>query len=168
MGRTPHQGILGLEQERDLKIAKQALSFTGIGHLANRKVSQLSGGERQLVFIARAICQQPQIILLDEPTASLDLAHQIRIMDLLEQLKTENGVTIVMVSHDVNLAAMYGERLILMKAGKIVKGGLPDEVLNYQTLEDVYDCTLLVDKSPLGEYPRVTLVPQKLLNTRKR
>jgi len=163
MGRSPHLGMLAMEQEKDLKIAMQAISFTGIEHLADRKLDQLSGGERQRVFIARAICQQPQIILLDEPTASLDLAHQVRIMDLMEKLKTEKDVTIVMVSHDVNLAAMYGEHLLLLREGQIVSIGHPNDVLTFQTLEDAYDCKLLVDESPLGQFPRVTLVPQKLL-----
>ncbi|MCP4687596.1 MAG: ABC transporter ATP-binding protein, partial [Desulfobacterales bacterium] len=81
MGRAPHQGILGLESAKDMEIAVQAMTFTGVAHLATRKMTQLSGGERQRVFIARAICQEPKIILLDEPTASLDLAHQVRVMD---------------------------------------------------------------------------------------
>ncbi|MBW2158043.1 MAG: ABC transporter ATP-binding protein, partial [Deltaproteobacteria bacterium] len=101
MGRSPYMGMLGVEQEEDLKIAKQALTFTGAEHLAHRKLDQLSGGEQQRVFIARALCQEPDIILLDEPTASLDLAHQIRLMDLMEKLKKETGITVVMVSHDV-------------------------------------------------------------------
>ncbi len=164
MGRSPHLGMLALERTKDLEIVKQSLDFTGISHLADRKMEQLSGGERQRVFIARAISQQPHIILLDEPTASLDLAHQVRIMDLMERLKTETGVTVVMISHDVNLAAMYGDRLLLLKEGRIVNLGRPKEVLTYQTLEDVYGCKLLVDESPLGRFPRVTLVPQKLLN----
>ena len=162
MGRSPYLNILGLEQPGDFKIAKQAMVFTGVEHLADRKLDQLSGGERQRVFIARAICQEPQIILLDEPTASLDLAHQGRVMDLMERLKNEKGMTIVMVSHDVNLAAMYGDSLLLLKQGQIVGIGDPGEVLTYQTLEQAYGCTLLVDKSPLGEFPRVTLVPQRL------
>jgi len=163
MGRSPHLGILGLEQEIDLEIAKQAIAFTGVEHLANRKMDQLSGGELQRVFLARAICQEPQIMLLDEPTASLDLAHQGKIMDLMEKLKKEKGVTIVMVSHDVNLAAMYADRLLLLKEGKIVSCGLPGEVLTYQTLEEAYGCKLLVDESPLGKSPRITLVPQKFM-----
>jgi iron complex transport system ATP-binding protein len=163
MGRAPHTGLLGLEQGRDIEIAMQSLEFTGISHLAHRKISQLSGGEQQRVFIARAICQDPEIILLDEPTASLDLAHQIRVMDLMEELKTEKGVTIVMVSHDVNLAAMYGNRLLLIKDGKIVKSGIPGDVINFSTLEETYGCTLLVDESPLGGYPRITQVPKKYL-----
>jgi iron complex transport system ATP-binding protein len=134
-----------------------------VAHLARRKLDQLSGGEQQRVLIARALCQQPQVILLDEPTAFLDLSHQIRIMDLMEKLKTERGVTVVMVSHDVNLAAMYGDQLLLLKAGEIVCMGSPQEVLNFRTLEETYDCKLLVDISPLGDLPRVTVVPHKFL-----
>jgi len=165
MGRSPYLGMLGLPQEEDLEIAKQALAFTTAEHLAHRKLDQLSGGERQLVFIARAICQQPQIILLDEPTASLDLSHQIKIMDLMEKLKLEKGVTIVMVSHDVNLAAMYGDTLLLLKDGKLVRLGVPEEVLTFKVLEEAYGCTLLVDESPLGKFPRITPVPRKFTLT---
>ena len=164
MGRSPYLGMLGLEQEKDLEIAKQALIFTGVDHLAHRKLDQLSGGEQQRVFVAKAICQEPEIILLDEPTASLDLAHQVRLMDLMEKLKNERGITVVMVSHDVNLAAMYGNRLLLLDKGEIVRLGDPKEVLTFQTLEQVYGCTLLVDESPLGKTPRVTPVPRKYMN----
>lgn len=164
MGRSPYLGMLGLEHEKDLEIAKQAIAFTGVEHLTHRKLDQLSGGEQQRVFIARAISQEPDVILLDEPTASLDLAHQVRVMDLMEKLKAEKGVTVVMVSHDVNLAAMYGDQLLLLSNGQVVCQGLPDEVLTFKTLEEVYGCTLLVDESPLGEIPRITLVPQKFIN----
>ena len=164
MGRSPYLGMLGLEQEKDLTIAKQALTFTDVGHLAHRKLDQLSGGEQQRVFIAKAICQEPEIILLDEPTSSLDLAHQTRLMDLMEKLKNEKGITVVMVSHDVNLAAMYGDRLLLLNKGEIVELGNPNEVLTFQTLEQVYGCTLLVDENPLGKSPRVTPVPQKYMS----
>lgn len=164
MGRSPYLGILGLEQQKDLKIAKQALTFTGTEHLAHRKLDQLSGGEQQRVFVAKAICQEPEIILLDEPTASLDLAHQVRLMDLMEKLKNETGITVVMVSHDVNLAAMYGDRLLLLNKGEIVQIGNPKEVLTFQTLEQVYGCTLLVDENPLGKTPRITPVPGKYMN----
>ena len=161
MGRSPYLGMLGLEGENDLEIANQAIAFTGLENLAHRKLDQLSGGEQQRVFIARAICQEPDIILLDEPTASLDLAYQVRIMDLMEKLKTEKGITVVMVSHDVNLAAMYADHLLLLHNGQVMCQGLPDEVITYQTLEAAYGCTLLVDESPLGKSPRVTLVPRK-------
>jgi len=164
MGRSPYLGMLGLEEENDLKIAKEAIAFTAMENLAHRKLDQLSGGEQQRTFIARAICQEPDIILLDEPTASLDLAYQAKIMDLMEKLKNEKGITVVMVSHDVNLAAMYADHLLLLHKGQVLCQGLPDEVLTYKTLEAAYGCTLLVDESPLGRSPRVTLVPQKYMN----
>ncbi|MBW2469915.1 MAG: heme ABC transporter ATP-binding protein [Deltaproteobacteria bacterium] len=163
LGRAPHQKILGLASEEDLEIVRQTMTFTEVDHLARRKLDQLSGGEQQRVLIARALCQQPQVILLDEPTASLDLSHQIRIMDLMEKLKAEKGVTVVMVSHDVNLASMYADQLLLLKAGQIVRMGTPRAVLNFETLEETYNCQLLVDSSPLGNLPRVTLVPRKFL-----
>ena len=165
MGRSPYMGVLGVEDEKDKEIAKEAIRFTGLEHIAHRKMDQLSGGEQQRVFIARAVCQEPDIILLDEPTASLDLAHQVRVMDLMEKLKKESRVTVVMVSHDVNLAAMYGDQLLLLNEGRIECQGHPDEVLTFQTLEDVYKCTLLVDQSPLGNIPRVTLVPKKFIHS---
>ncbi len=167
MGRSPHLSTLGFEQEKDLEIAKNAMALTDIEHLAHRPLDRLSGGERQRVFIARAICQEPKIILLDEPTASLDLAHQVKVMDLMEKLKKEIGFTVIMVSHDVNLAAMYGDCLLLLKEGQIVSMGKPGAVLTYKTLEKAYDCMLLVDESPLGKFPQVTLVPQKLKTPRK-
>ena len=151
MGRSPYLGILGIEEENDLEIANEAITFTGLENLAHRKLDQLSGGEQQRVFIARAICQEPDIILLDEPTASLDLAYQVRIMDLMEKLKTEKGITVVMVSHDVNLAAMYADHLLLLHDGQVMCQGLPNEVITYQNLEAAYGCTLLVDQSPLSQ-----------------
>lgn len=165
MGRSPHKGLLGFDSQADLQAAHQAMTFTGVEHLSERKHTQLSGGEQQRVLIARAICQEPEIILLDEPTASLDLAHQVRVMDLMEQLQKEKGVTIIMVSHDINLACMYAQTLLLLKDGKIVSIGSPEQVLNYETLEKAYDCTLLVDQNPLGNFPRITLVPKRYIKS---
>ena len=164
MGRAPHLGMLGFEGEQDLTQAWEAMQLAGVAHLADRRLDQLSGGERQRVFIARAICQQPEIMLLDEPTAALDLAHQVRVMDLMARLKTEEGMTVVMVSHDLNLAAMYADRLLLLDRGRLAGIGPPAEVLRFDLLERVYGCTLLVDKSPLGDYPTVHLVPGRYLN----
>lgn len=164
MGRSPYHRGLAIESEMDFSIAQQAMAFTEIEHLSDRRLDELSGGEQQRVFIARAICQEPQIMLLDEPTASLDLAHQVRIMDLMERLKAEKGVTVVMVSHDVNIAAMYADQLLLLKAGQILSIGRPREVLSFKNLEASYGCKLLVDESPLGNFPRITLVPGKFLD----
>jgi iron complex transport system ATP-binding protein len=165
MGRYPHQGILGMENQKDMDIAQEAMNITGIEDLADRKIDQVSGGERQRAVIARAICQEPKIILLDEPTASLDLAHQIRIMDLMEHLKKVKGISVVMVSHDVNLAAMYADKLMILKDGHITGAGRPDAVLKYDILEKAYGCTIVVDQSPLGNIPRVSPVPQKFISS---
>ena len=164
MGRAPHLGILGLEGSKDLALARQAMEMTAVSHLAQRRLDQLSGGEQQRVFIARAICQQPRILLLDEPTAALDLAHQVRVMDLMEILKTQHQVTVIMVSHDLNLAAMYADQVLLMDHGRLACMGPPHEVLEFKLLEKVYGCPLLVDDSPLGDYPRVHLVPGRYID----
>jgi iron complex transport system ATP-binding protein len=163
MGRSPHVGWMGFEQQKDLELVEEAMAFTNVAHLAQRPLPQLSGGELQRVIIARALCQQPRLLLLDEPTAALDPAHQISTMDLLAQLQEERGLTVVMVSHDLNLAAMYGQQLLLMAAGKTVQSGRPADVLTYELLEQAYGCPVLVDENPLGRVPRVTLVPRRFL-----
>ena len=167
LGRAPYQGALGIEGEKDLEIAKQAMQFTEVDHLTGSTLGQLSGGEQQRVFIARAICQEPEIMLLDEPTASLDLAHQVKVMDLMEKLKAEKAITVIMVSHDVKLAAMYSDQVLLLKEGEVVCIGIPSDVLSFQKLEETYGCKLLVDESPLGGYPRVTLVPGRFMELDK-
>ena len=164
-GRSPHLGTFGLETKKDVDLADQAMAFTEIHHFSNRRLDQLSGGECQRVFIARAICQDPDIIVLDEPTASLDIAHQMRIMDMMEKMKKEKNITAIMVSHDVNLAAMYADTLMLINRGEVVKLGTPAEVLTYESLESVYGCPLLVDENPLDKLPRVTPVPGRYMKT---
>jgi iron complex transport system ATP-binding protein len=166
MGRAPHLGLLGFESPRDHELAREAMEITNVAHLAQRRMDQLSGGEQQRVFIARAICQQPQIIMLDEPTAALDLSHQARVMDLMERLIAHHDVTVIMVSHDLNLAAMYAHQVLLLSRGRLVRMGAPDSVLEFDVLEKVYGCTLLVDESPLGDYPRVHLVPARYLEAK--
>ena len=164
MGRTPHLGILGMEGEKDFLIAEEAMEFTEVSHLADRKLFQLSGGELQRVIIARAICQQPEIILLDEPTTALDPAHQLKIMDLMEKFRRQYNTTIIMVSHDLNLASMYGDRLLLLKEGKVIKTGDPKTVLNKSLLEESYGCQMMVDENPLGQVARITPIPHKYQN----
>jgi len=160
MGRYPHLGLLAVESKRDLMLAERAMEFTEVSHLAGRRLGQLSGGERQRVIIARAICQQPNILLLDEPTASLDPAHQLRIMDLMRRLRDEEGVTVVMVSHDLNLAASYADRLLLLKDGAVETLGTPWQVMSREQLSQSYGCTLLVDENPMLGTPRVSLVSE--------
>ena len=165
MGRSPHLGILGLEKPKDREIAENAMAYTDVTHLGNCYMDLLSGGEQQRVLIARALCQDPEIIFLDEPTAALDIAHQMRIMDLMENLKAEKNITVVMISHDINVAAMYADCLLLMKAGRQLGLGPPRKVLTYETLENAYGCPLLVDESPLGDYLRITPVPRRYINS---
>ena len=161
MWSGPHLGLLRFTAETDVETARHAMAFTGIDELADRKLAQLSGGECQRVFIARAICQQPEIILLDEPTTALDPAHQLKIMDLMERFRKQQNTTIIMVSHDLNLASMYGDRLLLLKEGKVVKTGDPKTVLNKKLLEESYGCKMHVDENPLGQVARITPIPDK-------
>jgi iron complex transport system ATP-binding protein len=137
------------------------MEFTDVAHLGHRRLSQLSGGELQRVVIARAICQQPNIILLDEPTTALDPAHQLKVMDLMERFRQNHGTTVIMVSHDLNLASLYGDKLLLLKDGRIVMSGPPEKVMEKKTLEESYGCRLLVDENPLGGVARITPVPDK-------
>lgn len=161
MGRSPHLDFLASEQRLDYEIAMEAMLFTGIDHLAGRRLHQLSGGERQRVIISRAICQQPRIILLDEPTASLDPAHQIHVMDLLLDLRATRNITVVMVSHDLNLAAMYANRLLLLHNGSVMQSGKPNQVLEKTLLEQAYGCPMLVDEHPLGKVSMVLPIPAR-------
>ncbi|MFO7875940.1 MAG: ABC transporter ATP-binding protein [Desulfovermiculus sp.] len=164
MGRYPHQGLLGLESARDMQVAREAMHSTRIEHLQDRSLAQLSGGELQRVLIARALCQEPEIMLLDEPTSSLDLAHQVRVMDLLEELHTRHELTVIMVAHDLNLASLYGERILLLREGTLAGHGPPRDVLTFENLETVFECVLLVDESSLDQLPRITVIPGRYLD----
>ncbi len=161
MGRSPYLSLAGIETRKDYAVAEEAMRFTDVSRLAGQRLDRLSGGELQRVIIARAICQEPRIILLDEPTASLDPAHQTRIMDLMERLRGERGTTVVMISHDLNLAALYGDRILLLKDGRMERIGDPRDVLRAEHLERAYGCPLLVDSNPLGGVPRITPIPEK-------
>ncbi len=167
MGRAPHLGLLEYEGSHDFTLAEESMSFTEVGQFADRRLDQLSGGERQRVMIARAICQEPKIMLLDEPTTALDPAHQLKIMDLMEKFRRDKNTTIVMVSHDLNLAAMYADRLLLLRDGQTVVTGTPPEVFTREHLARSYECELLIDKNPIGQVPRVMLCPEKFKNSNK-
>ena len=156
MGRTPYLGPLSFEGARDLDIAKQSMALTDTWELADRDINALSGGERQRVFIARALAQEPVVILLDEPTAFLDIRHQLSLLDLLKGLNKDQGMTIVVVSHDINLAAQYCCRLLLMKEGRIHHLGPPSEVVTLKNIQEVYQTPVLIDENPITGSPRVT------------
>lgn len=159
MGRAPYSPLMGFDRPVDIDIARKALGRVGLSHLSDRMIQTLSGGERQMVIIARALAQEPKVLLLDEPTAYLDLSHQIDIYQILFELNKNEGLTVVVVSHDVNLAALYCKNLILLKKGKIHASGPPKEVLTTALLQQVYGCETLIDAHPTTGRPRITLIP---------
>jgi cobalamin transport system ATP-binding protein len=139
MGRHPHLGVFELEGPRDLALARDALAATGTEHLAGRAYMTLSGGEKQRVVIASALTQSPDVLLLDEPTASLDLGYQLEVAALLRRLNLERGVTMVLATHDLNLAASLCDRLILMREGRVVSQGATRDVLTAGSIRRIYD-----------------------------
>lgn len=160
MGRYPHHRGWGgwhWEDASDWEIANQAMADMNVAHLGGRLVTEVSGGERQRAIIARALTQQPQVLLLDEPTAFLDLHHQLDIVRGIRRLNREQGLTVVLVSHDVNLASQYCDRVMLLNQGHPVDIGPPDQVIRPDVLEAVYGCRVLVDRHPQSGLPRVTL-----------
>jgi len=161
MGRIPHLKRLQLETKKDFLIAENSLSLTDALHLKDKKIDELSAGERQRVIIAKTLTQEPILLFLDEPTSHLDIGHQIQILDLLRKLNQEKNLTVVIILHDLNLASEYCQRLILLNEGKVFKEGAPSEVLTYQNIETVYKTIVVVNKNPISSKPYVVLVPKE-------
>jgi iron complex transport system ATP-binding protein len=157
-GRHPH--LTGLKHEgiQDLEVVRQAMTVTSILPFARRKIQELSGGERQRVILARALAQQPRLLLLDEPTLNLDWGYQIEMVSLLKKLSQEEHFTVLMVTHELNVAAEFSDRLLLLHRGHAMAQGTPDEVLNETQLMEVFNLDLLVDRNPVSGAPRVTPV----------
>jgi iron complex transport system ATP-binding protein len=155
MGRSPHLGLLGIESERDRGIVRTAMERTDVAHLATRPFGALSGGERQRAVIARALAQEPKLLLLDEPTAHVDLKHQLAAYEILRALNAQTGLTLVVASHDVNLAARYCSRIVLLREGSVFADGSADEVLRPDTLRAVYDVLVEVQRDALTGRPLV-------------
>lgn len=159
MGRNPHLGRLELESERDIEIARRSMELTNCWPLAERLVTELSGGERQLVIIARALTQEPKVLLLDEPTSHLDINFQIEIMELLKRLTTQEGLIVVAVIHDLNLAAQYCDRLVLLRSGKIIAMGAPHAVLTAANIKTAFGADVLVKRHAVTNQCYVSPVP---------
>ncbi len=155
MGRYPHAPGRFFERPEDLAVAREAMAATGVLELAPCALESLSGGERQRATLARALAQEPRLLILDEPTAHLDLRYQAEVAGLLRRLNRERGVTILLVSHDLNLAAELSHRLILLADGRIARVGTPEEVLEESLLAAVYGCEVHVEKSPASRRPMV-------------
>jgi len=157
MGRNPHLGLFQRESIRDWAIAWQTMEMTATQSLAWRRVNELSGGEIQCLLIARVLAQETQAILLDEPTANLDIGRQIEILDLIKKLCLENNLTVLAALHDLNLAAQYCNRLLLLNNGKVHSEGTPREVITAQNIKEVYGAEDCVYTHPVNGLPVVLL-----------
>lgn len=154
-GRHPHRQFGQRRTATDDEVIADALTATGTAELIDRPVDQLSGGQRQRVWIALALAQDTPTLLLDEPTTYLDIAHQIEVMDLLADLNEQAGKTIVLVSHDLNQAALYASTIVAMRDGRIVCQGTPEEVLTERTVADVFGLDCLVVPHPRSQRPQI-------------
>lgn len=153
MGRYPHGRAFALPTPADLAVAAGALGRTDLTHLAGAPVTDLSGGERQRVMLARAFAQEPRLLLLDEPTAHLDLAHQAEVLACVSALNREAGLTVILVSHDLNVAPGLCHRALLLRAGEVVRLGAVKEVMEPALLRSIYGEAIRVEEGPYG--PRV-------------
>jgi iron complex transport system ATP-binding protein len=154
-GRYPHLSFFGTWNQHDYSAVSEALGWMGIQDLANRTMEELSGGQRQKVWIAMALAQQTDLLLLDEPTTYLDIAHQVEILDILADLNKHKGTTIVMVLHEINLSVRYADWIIAMKSGQVISQGVPKDIITKQLIQDVYsmNCTVITD--PVSQTPLV-------------
>lgn len=154
-GRYPYQNFLKGTTKQDQDAVADALKTMGISDIANRCVDELSGGQRQRVWIAMALAQQTDILLLDEPTTYLDITHQIEILDLLKDLNTKKGTTIVMVLHDINLSARYADYMFALHQGILIAEGTPESIINQNLIKEVFDLDSVVIKDPISNSPMI-------------
>ncbi|MEN6355755.1 MAG: heme ABC transporter ATP-binding protein [Armatimonadota bacterium] len=155
MGRSPRLGRFAVESSRDEAIALDALRRTGTDHLKDRPINALSGGERQRVMMARALAQEPEVLLLDEPTSHLDISFQFEIMDLVKGLNRDRGLTVLAVLHDLNLAGSYCDRLVIIGQGCVQASGSPEEVITSENIRRVYGAEVWVRRHPTTRRPYV-------------
>jgi iron complex transport system ATP-binding protein len=157
MGRFPHAPRRFFESDEDVDAGREAMAAAGVLDLRGETLDRLSGGERQRVMLARALCQRASLLVLDEPTAHLDLRHEAECVALLRRLNREAGLSIILISHDLNLVSEVCDRLLLLRAGSAVGVGAPEAVLDESTLESVYGCRVIVDKHPTSGRPTVQI-----------
>ncbi|OGL42165.1 MAG: hypothetical protein A2043_11615 [Candidatus Schekmanbacteria bacterium GWA2_38_9] len=158
MGRYPQTRGISFEKKEDVEIVNKIMVLLDISHFKEKYFNKLSGGERQRVLIARAIAQEPEILLLDEPTSHLDLKHQLECYRLLRKLNSERNLTVLIVSHDLNIASEYCNQLILFRNGAIHDKGTPDKVITNDNLKKVYEIDAFIDSNPFSSKPRITII----------
>jgi iron complex transport system ATP-binding protein len=159
MGRFPHLNRLERMSGKDWKIVHEAMEKTAVLDFHNRSISQLSSGEKQRVLIARAIAQQPSILMLDEPNAHLDINHQIAVFNLLRALNHQYQMTIIVVLHDLSAASAFCETMVLLHRGQVVRTGTPGEVITKELIQQTYGAEVTVFPSPVGGSPQIAFGP---------
>ncbi len=165
MGRIPYRSRFQFfDKKEDIEIAHHYMNLTNTYRLRNKPMTELSGGEQQMANIAMALCQKPQLLLLDEPTSHLDITHQVRFMDLIQKLNGELSLSVIMIVHDFTLAAEYCDYLVMMKNGVIYTKGTPQSVLTYENIEKVYNTAVIVSNNPVTGKPAVFPVSQRSLD----
>lgn len=164
MGRLPYRTPFHFfESREDYDIAEESMRMTGVWKMKDKMMNRLSGGEQQLAAIARALAQKTRILLLDEPTAHLDISHQMRVLNLIQRLNRENHITVLLIIHDLNLASEYSDRLLLMNSGRLYASGTPDKVLTYENIEKVYDTIVVTRNNPVSGKPFIFPVSESAL-----
>lgn len=164
MGRIPyHNRFQFFESKDDYLKTHKYMKLTDVFQHKDKLMTELSGGEQQRAAIARALTQEPELLLLDEPTSHLDITHQVKILDMIHQLNQEMGLTVLMVIHDLNLASEYCDQLILFNEGKVFTQGSPDEVLTFDTIEKVYKTPVITRTNPYSNKPVIFLVSRKMM-----
>ena len=158
LGRYPYAGRFGFEREEDARMARLAMEATHIWSLAHRHMDEISGGERQRAVLARALAQEPELLLLDEPTANLDLSFQVELLRLIRRQADRYDFGVVAVMHEVNLASEFADYMMLLRAGRLSCSGTPEEVLTQRTLEEVYGVPMRIDRNPFSGRPHVTVI----------
>lgn len=167
MGRMPyHSRFQFFETKRDYELAQKYMELTGVLKHKDKLMTELSGGEQQRAAIARALTQEPELLLLDEPTSHLDITHQVRILNLLQRLNDEMGLTVLMVVHDLNLASEYCDQLIMFRDGQLFLQGKPEKVLTFETIEEVYKTPVITRINPYSNKPVIFLVSEKMMKDR--
>lgn len=153
-GRYPHRGFFDSRTEEDEAAVERALALAGVEHLREREIGSLSGGQKQLAWIAMVLAQDTDILLLDEPTTFLDLHHQLEVMDIVKSLKTDSEVTVVLVLHDINQAARYADYMLALDGGELYARGSPEEIVTEELLTDVFGVSATVEWTRRG--PQIT------------